>query len=225
MGIAPDRDSWETHWHSSDGWRSLFGRMASVVRRQILSRAACHYAEAYFPRQGVFLECGCGTGQCSSRISRAERRLVAVDFATAALLEARKVAAFAGFVQADIQGLPFPDKSVAGIWNLGVMEHFDARVTREILEEFCRVLKPGAVAILFWPPEYGSSRCVLAPIEWIWSKRARRSVRFFPDEVNRLRSKSHARRSLTEAGLETAAIHFSLRDLFTHMVVVARKPA
>jgi SAM-dependent methyltransferase len=225
VSCTPDHDAWERHWHSTGDSASLFGRTASLVRRVILSRAVRHYAEAYFPNEGVFLECGCGTGQSSSRIPRHGRKLIALDFSTAALAAARKVPAFTGFLQADIRGLPFPDGTVAGIWNLGVMEHFDAEATCRILKEFGRVLKPGAVAILFWPPEYGSSRWVLAPIEWIRSERAGRPVRFFPDEVNRLRSKRHARAALREAALEPVAVDFTPRDGFIHMVLVARKPA
>jgi SAM-dependent methyltransferase len=151
--------------------------------------------------------------------------LIALDFSSAALAQARSISSFIGFLQADIRVLPFPANTIAGIWNLGVMEHFEATAARRILEEFRRVLRPGAVAILFWPPEFGSSRWVLAPIEWIRSRRAGKPIRFFPDEVNRLRSKRHARNALSEAGLEPEAVDFTLRDGFIHMVVVARKPA
>lgn len=183
------------------------------------------YAEKYFPDRGVFVECGCGTGQSSSRLRRGDRTPVALDFSAAALREARAVPVFRAFVQGDILDLPFGDATVAGIWNLGVMEHFDRAQTQAILTEFRRVLKPGASAILFWPPEFGSSRWVLAPIEWIRSRRAGRPVHFFPDEVNRLQSRRHARNSLESAGLEAAAIAFTPRDAFIHMVVVARRPA
>lgn len=183
-----------------------------------------HYAEAYFPSQGVFVECGCGTGESSSRIPRANRRLVALDFSAAALARARSVPVFTSFVQGDLFRLPFADGSVAGLWNLGVMEHFDAGATREILLEFRRVLAPGGHGILFWPPEFGSSRWVLGPLERWKSRKGRPRFRFFPDEVNRLRSKRQARQALAEAGLEAPAIDFTPRDAFIHMVAVARRP-
>ena len=221
---SSELDAWEEHWHSTRKTVSFFGRTASLVRRQILSRAVRHYAEAYFPAEGVFLECGCGTGESSGRIPRRRRTLVALDFSIAALREARKISTFGAFLQADIRSLPFAANTVAGIWNLGVMEHFEADAARRILEEFHRVLKPGAAAILFWPPEYGSSRWVLAPIEWLRSKRAGRPVRFFPDEVNRLTSKDHARAAVRQAGLEPIAVDFTPQDAFIHIVVVAKKP-
>jgi len=224
MGQTPEHEAWEKHWHSTEETRSIFGRVASLVRRQILSRAVQHYAETYFPAGGVFLECGCGTGQSSGRIPRHQRTLVAVDFSTAALREARNVSVFGAFLQADIRRLPLAADTVAGIWNLGVLEHFEPEATRRILEEFHRVLRPGAVAILFWPPDYGSSRWVLAPIERFRSKRAGRPVRFFPDELNRLSSKDEARSVVRQAGLEPVAVDFTPRDVFIHIIVVAKKP-
>jgi SAM-dependent methyltransferase len=220
-----EQEVWERHWRSTAGPDALVGRIASTVRRQILSRAVAHYADRYFERGGVFVECGCGTGQASGRIDRGGRRLVALDFSPGALEQTRSVASFTDRLQADIRSLPFRDASVSGIWNLGVMEHFEASAGNEILSEFRRVLKPGACAILFWPPEFGSSRWVLAPVEWLVSRRRGQQFRVFPDEVNRLRSRRHAADTLRTAGLEPAAIDFTPRDAFIHMVVVARRPA
>jgi SAM-dependent methyltransferase len=215
---------WDDHWQSIDSRSSFFGRIASVVRTQLLSRAVCHYAERFFPGEGVFLECGCGTAQSSARIARKNRRMIALDFSLPALQAARRVPIFDGEVQGDIFHLPAADDSVSGIWNLGVMEHFSAADGRRILEEFRRVLKPGACAVLFWPPKFGSSRWVLGPIEAFLSWKRKTPVRFFPDEVNRIRSREHARRTLAEAGLEVAAADLTPRDGFIHLVVVGRKP-
>jgi SAM-dependent methyltransferase len=127
-------------------------------------------------------------------------------------------------VQGDIHALPFADGELAGAWNLGVLEHFPAEEGRAILRELGRVLRPGACAVLFWPPSFGLSRLVLAPVEWVRSRPGRR-FRFFPDEVNRMRSFAHARATLQGAGLEVAAVDFSWRDLFIHLVAVGRRRA
>jgi SAM-dependent methyltransferase len=218
------RASWDEHWRTIAPETSIFGRIVSLVRRQLLSRATRSYAERYFPRDGVFVEMGCGTAQSSGRIPTRERQLVALDFSARALREARAARVFGALVQADIERIPFAGSSLSGIWNLGVMEHFEAERGVRILKEFRRVLKPGGCAVLFWPPEFGSSRMVLAPLEWFRSQRSGRPFRFFPDEVNRLRSKAHARRLLAAAGLEPVALDFSARAAFIHLVTVARRP-
>jgi hypothetical protein len=66
---------------------------------------------------------------------------------------------------------------------------------------------------------------VLGPIEKLRSLARGSPFRFFPDEVNRLASRAHARRLLAAAGLEERLIDFSFRDLFIHVVIVARRPS
>jgi SAM-dependent methyltransferase len=226
---APDgaaRDDgrvWDEHWAALSGKSSSFGRIASLVRTSLLSRAVRAFADEHFKGRGVYVEAGCGTAESSSRIDPRGRTLVAMDISRLAVRAARRVPVFGGLLQGDLFRLPFRSGSVAGLWNLGVMEHFSKDEGRALLFEFARVLRPGGVALLFWPPEFGSSRLVLAPIEALRS-RPGAPFHFFPDEVNRLRSRAHAAAMLEGTGLEPAALSFSLRDLFIHLVVVARKP-
>lgn len=214
---------WDRHWQALRGERSLFGTLASLVRRLVLCRAVRHYTGRYFAREGWFADAGCGTGQASGRIEPAARRLLGLDFSLEALLDARGLSLYRALVQCDILHLPFRDGSLAGVWNLGVMEHFHPPQGQEILRELARVLRPGGTALLFWPPEIGSSRLVLGPIEWARNRLTGKRFEFFPAEVNRLRSFRHAQAMLRGGGLEPAAVHFSFQDLFIHFVVVGRK--
>ena len=226
---APDgaaRDDariWDRHWAALSEKKSLFGRVASLVRTALLSRAVRAFADEHFAKDGIFVEAGCGTAESSTRIDPRGRTLVAMDISRLALRAARRVPVFNGLLQGDLFRLPFRDGTVAGLWNLGVMEHFPTEEGRALLREFARVLRPGGVALLFWPPEFGSSRLVLAPIEALRS-RAGAPFRFFPDEVNRLRSRAHGIAMLEGTGLEPAVLSLSARALFIHLVVVARKP-
>ena len=220
-----EREVWDRHWRGLHGGQSsLFGRFASLVRRTVLRRAVRHYTGRFFPAEGTLVEAGCGTGQASASVRRLRRRLVGLDFSLPALAAARREGPYQLLLRGDIRALPFRAGSVAGIWSLGVMEHFHPGEGRAILEEFRRALRPGCYAVLFWPPAFGLSRLVLAPLEWLRSRPGRR-FRFFPDEVNRLRSRRHARHTLREAGLEPVAADLTPRDAFIHLVAVGRKPA
>ena len=223
-GPGGDRQVWDQHWQELQGGdSSFFGRLASWVRRRILARAVRHYTDRFFPADGVVVETGCGTAQASGELRRGAVA-VALDFSLPALLEARRgKPPHRLFVRGDIRALPFADDTVAGAWNLGVMEHFTPAEGEAILREHLRVLRPRARAIFFWPPEFGLSRLVLAPIELLRS-RPRRPFRFFPDEVNRLRSLAHGRRTLAAAGFTPAAVDFGPRDAFIHVVAVGEKP-
>lgn len=224
-GAISEQHHWNRHWRSLVGERRHFGKLASAMRRLVLARAVHHYTTRFFAPHGLFVEAGCGSAESSARIRRLQRKLVGVDFSLAALRLARRQRIFDGLLCADIQQLPFRDSSLAGIWNLGVMEHFAPPAAQRILAEFHRILKPQAPALLFWPPTFGLSRWALAPVEWTRSRLAGQQFRFFPDEVNRLPSRRAARQALGKTGLEAVRLDFNLRDGFTHLVVVARKPS
>lgn len=219
------REEWDAHWARLARPASTFGRIASLVREQVLSRAVLSYVEKYLPRDGVLVEMGCGSAESSARIPRSVRHLAALDFSAGALRQASTAGIFDSFVQGDLERLPFGSATIDGAWNLGVLEHFEQEKGIRVLAELKRVLKPGGTAILFWPPEFGSSRLVLAPIEFLRSRLSGRPFAFFPDEVNRLRSRAHARQMLAAAGLSAVAVELSARAGFIHLVVVARRSA
>jgi SAM-dependent methyltransferase len=214
---------WDRHWNDLTGEHRLFGMLASAVRRFILARAVRHYTTRFFADYGLFVEAGCGSAEASARIRRRQRKLVGVDFSLAALRLAREQGVFDGLVCADIRRLPFGDSSIAGVWNLGVMEHFAPPAAQQILGELHRVIQPGTAVLLFWPPTFGLSRWALAPVERWRSWRSGKAFRFFPDEVNRLPSRRAARRALAATGFQPVRLDFNPRDGFTHLVVVARK--
>ncbi|HEY3123117.1 MAG TPA: class I SAM-dependent methyltransferase [Thermoanaerobaculia bacterium] len=218
-----EREVWDEFW-TTRGRNSLFERLSSFLRYRILAPAVRTYTDRFFPFEGVFVECGCGTGQSSSRISKFGRRLIALDVSMGALRSARAVPTYTDHLQADIRQLPFPDGSISGIWNLGVMEHFEADEGQGILVEFRRVLEPGRAVVLFWPPNFSSTRWILGPIERVLTWWRGKPFRVFPDEVNRLRSRRHAFATMASAGFQPLAADFTFRDWFIHIVAVGRKP-
>ena len=219
---SAEKEVWNRHWRALQ--RSpLFGRMASLVRRSVLRRAVRHYASRWLPRDGWLVETGCGTGEASQLVPREGRRLVGVDLSLSVLLAGRGSGPYDCRLVADIRRLPFADGSIAGTWNLGVLEHFEEAEGIAILRELRRVLRRGGIAVLFWPPSFGSSRLALAPVEAARSVLTGRRFRFFPDEVNRLRSRRHGRAVLQAAGLEPLRVDFTPRDAWIHMVLVGAR--
>ena len=117
----------------------MFGTGASLVRRFVLQRAVRHYTGLHFPARGLFVEAGCGTGEASAGVALLQRRLLALDVSLAALLLARQGGTpYRYYVAADLRRLPFADESIAGAWNLGVMEHFAAPEGGAVLRELRR---------------------------------------------------------------------------------------
>jgi SAM-dependent methyltransferase len=218
---------WDTHWKKVKTTRSLFGNILEWYRLHIIASAVRYYFERYFPKKGIFVEMGSGTSQTSSRIEKHKRTLIALDISKLALMEAKKIPQIDRTIQGDIFSTKLQGNSIDGIWNLGVMEHFDEKDILKILAEFNRVLKKGSYVILFWPPRYGSSELALGAVEKVLNVFKRLSKKeefhFFPGEITRLRSKAHARRIIDASQLDFVKAFFNHRDAYTHIIVVCRK--
>jgi SAM-dependent methyltransferase len=221
MISRPQSAQWDRHWQSGERKWFLWGMVAT--RRFVFQPAVAFYCDRFFSERGLFFEMGCGTAESSALIPRKLRKFIGLDFSAAALGLARKTGSLDALVQADALNLPCSSGSIDGIWNLGVMEHFDLSQIQRCFAEFRRVLKRGGVIIAFWPTERNVSRWFLGPIEWLISRTSGRHFVFFPDEVSRLRSKEQAASYLRGAGLEVLALDFNWRTAFIHRVVVARK--
>src|SRR5262249_21365576 len=123
----------------------------------------------------------------------------------------------------DIFRLSHIGRRFDGLYNLGVMEHFEEAQIREILLEFNRTLKPGGRVVLFWPPVYGLSVIALKLIHFVLNNVLRRNVQLHPPEPSKLRSRSQVRRLLNECGFVLESFSFGARDAFTYAVIVAAK--
>ena len=221
---AAGKAEWDSHWSAldDDGSRRLFGWISGLVRRLAFQRAVRHFLEKYFPAEGVFCEMGCGTGESSALVPARVRRRLGLDFSVTALAAAKKTTCFDSHICADISQLPLRSGSLDGIWNLGVLEHLPRPLLVATLREFRTVLKPGGVAVVFWPARGNSSRWVLAPVEWVRTGITGKRYRFFPDEVMLSKSRQEAEEIFREAGLLPVEVDFSMRTWFIHRVVVAR---
>ncbi len=210
--VSPEAIEWERHWQNLD--RSLRGRVFSIYRRQIRSRCVARTLARRFRRPGIFAECGCGSGETSGRIqARSDQTFLAVDFAWHPLSQALHQPCFAGAIQADIRRLPFHDNSLDGLWNLGVLEHFESHEQLLVLREFHRVLKPGAPIVLWWPPRHAPDRLLLSPFGWP-----------FPDEPGRT-DRVTARKLLLSAGFDGVTARYAGGDCLTELVLTGVKGA
>lgn len=212
---------WDKHWDKNLK-KSLFSRLSSMYRFLLLTREVKHYTTIYFPKKGIFVECGSGTGESSSKIKKNGRTLIALDISTFPLKKARELRVYHYYVQGDIFNLPFPDNSIDGIWNLGVMEHFSEDEIVVILKNFRRVLKDNSVCILFWPWRLGPAHLIIEFLEKMISIIKRRKIHLFPEEYT-LFNKKKVEKLLIKAGFRNWKFHLSPYGGFIHWVVVCWK--
>jgi SAM-dependent methyltransferase len=102
------------------------------------------------------LDFGCGPGTLVHLLPP-KISAVGVDIAAPQLSYAEKN--YAGpekqFIRIDSSQLPFSDQTFDSISCVEVIEHLELKLTREILKEFIRVLRPGGKLIVT-TPNYGS---------------------------------------------------------------------
>ena len=213
-------NEWDEHWSRS------FVSLNSVFkfyRKYVMSNALSFFFEKYFPREGIFVECGSGTSLTSYRVKKHKRKLIALDISEKALQEAKKIDKIDFFVHADTLNLPFKSGSVDGIWNLGVLEHFTKNEIDKALKEYLRVLKKNSYVILFWPPVYSSTGIAYRAIEKLIKFMTGKNFAFYPDEVSRLSSKRNAISIMQRNGFKDCEVYFPWRNCFGDLVIVAKK--
>jgi len=211
-------NEWDEYFGAEE--RGFFQGLLMCHRRRFIAPATAHHFDRVFPDSGVFLEAGAGTSESSREIVRRDRVLMALDLSYL-VLQRFNVLPF--HIQSDIRFLPLHDESVSGIWNLGVMEHFTDQELSVVLGEFHRVLAPDGRLLLFWPPWYALHELVLNSVSWLARMILRKTVVFFPDEVNLYSTRGRATRLFERAGFQIDGTSFGWRDVFSYVVVVASK--
>lgn len=137
---------WDNYWK-----KDLKFKIQEFFRKNIIAKEVYFYANSYLPQKGIILECGSGAGGSSICLANNKRILIATDISLFALKLAREKNIYKYFVVCDIRKLPFKKESVAGIYNIGVMEHFPEEELRKILQNFKDVLVENGKVVIFWP--------------------------------------------------------------------------
>ena len=228
-GPHADATGWDEYWRNSTSDRSPFAVIARIYRRFLISPAVRHYFRRYFRDESGrrYLHAGCGSAESDRRIGFTRASLVLMDSSREALLIARRnsTAPNTHVVCGDLFRPPFRDDVFDGAWNLGVMEHFEAPEIQRIFIALARVLKAEARTLVFWPPRYGLSVITLAAFLKVANAIRRSPLHLYPDEVSLFSSTQWARGLMHGARLVIDRTHFGIRDLFTYVVVIARKGA
>jgi len=204
------KETWDKHWMQKASEGSIWEKIAGLYRRLFISVEVKHYVEKHFPPSGIFVECGSGTSEASSKIDKQNRLLIALDFSRMPLCRARENPNIDLCIQADFFSLPFRDNVIDGIYNVGVMEHYEEKELKLILKEFQRVLKRGGCCLFLWPQKYN------------WVELASKVKPLFPESPS-LFDKKSVPHLLKEAGFDKLSWNLSPFAVFLHYAVVAYK--
>lgn len=221
LEASPGTD-WDAYWSKKQSAGALAYELVAAVYRKVFIRPNLERAlRGVFDKGAKLLHAGCGSGQAD--IALHERyHVTAADISLEALsLYSRNNPKARRIEQADIFRLPYESGSFDGVFNLGVMEHFDERDIQALLAEFKRVLKPGGKVVLFWPHARATSVYVIKAIHFAMKLLGRKN-RLHPDEITLITGKAQARILLERAGLSLKSYRFGLGDLFIQAVIVGK---
>jgi SAM-dependent methyltransferase len=105
----------------------------------------------YLDKEGPILEAGCGLGRFVIFMEQHGFRDVrGIDISPDAVGIVNRIAPNLNVTCGDVSDLPFEDSSIRGLISLGVVEHFEEG-PQAALQEFERVMMPGATAIITVP--------------------------------------------------------------------------
>ena len=214
---------WDNYWAKNRQPQNRFyNRIAVFYRKYIIKPYLNYYLTSYFPEKSIILHAGCGSGQVEEGITGSVST-IGLDISMNALDLYKEFHIESELILGDISSLGIKNEKLDGIYNLGVMEHFDDKSLDQILLEFHRVLKKKGIVILFWPPEYGLTVIILRGVHFFLNRVLRKNIHLHPPEPNLIKSKKFVKKLVENAGFTIREINFSIGDLFTQMVVVLEK--
>lgn len=223
---APEtvRAEWDAYWSAeSSGIKRLYDVIAVIYRLFIIKPALNHYMKRYFAPGEPVLHAGCGGGQVDVDVVK-RFNVTALDISPVALERYRALnGPNCTLLEGSILDIPADAGSFAGIYNLGVMEHFYEDDILDILRQFHRVVRPGGRLVLFWPPRYGLPNRVLRFVHYLINDVFKKPLKLHPDEFSPIESRAQIENWLNQTGFALVAFSFGPRDLFTHVVVVAER--
>lgn len=220
---------WDQYWQraANSSTPSTYERIARFYRRQIISRSTVRILSQYFRDEGTrrYLHAGCGSGGSDQRIHSKASEFHFLDLSERALTLhlSQPLSLKRRYVCGNIFSLPYSAKSMDGLFNLGVMEHFTESDLGKILTEFHRVLKDRGTLVLFWPPEFGLSVMALKLFHATVNRFRKVPLKLHPDEISRIPSFQWVREKMNHHHFDVVHLEFGWKDLFTHVAVVARK--
>lgn len=215
-------NTWDSYWSAKqDKASGAYDRIAGLYRRHIIRpRLETALRKEFLPGSRL-LHAGCGSGEVDMGLAKVhpvvgrDFDIVGVDLSASAVDLYRKNNPNATAYQADIFKLPESFGPFDGIYNLGVLEHFEEHEILRMLGIFKRLLKPGGKMVFFWPHAQATSVAVLG----LASKVMKRA--FHPPEPSLCPGPDGTRRLFLQAGLWVDSYRFGPSDGWVQAIVVA----
>ena len=215
-----DASGWDQYWRAgTTKGRNWYAVLASIYRHLFIVRRLDRLLGKYFQPGARLYHVGCGGGEVDARAARIFR-IVGVDISP----EARRLYSEnhpeAEVRDGDILHGPLAPP-LAGIYSLGLVEHFSHEDIVKILRHMGKSIQPDGKALIFWPHRHAPSVYFL---RWVSCLRGWLGIHeaLHPPEPSLLRSRKEAEELIRRAGWEIAEYDFGPGDLWIQAAIVLR---
>ena len=219
-----EEKEWDKYWtKKKTSSQTIYRAIASFYRKVLIKNSLNHFLNKEFKKGSNLLHAGSGSGQVDQDITK-RFDITALDISAEALkLYKLNNGPSSKTIKASIFDIPLKDKTLDGIYNLGVHEHFTGSENEKILKEFKRALKDDGKIVLFWPSKYSLTVNFLNTTHFILNDILKRKIRLHPEEISLIESKKQVEELLKSCGFKMTKFYFGPKDLFTQCVIVAKK--
>ncbi len=219
-----EEKEWDKYWtKKKTSSQTIYRAIASFYRKVLIKNSLNHFLNKEFKKGSNLLHAGSGSGQVDQDITK-RFDITALDISAEALkLYKLNNGPSSKTIKASIFDIPLKDKTLDGIYNLGVHEHFTGSENEKILKEFKRALKDDGKIVLFWPSKYSLTVNFLNTTPFIFNDIFKRKIRLHPEEISLIESKKQVEELLKSCGFKMTKFYFGPKDLFTQCVIVAKK--
>ena len=215
---------WDQYWLRSSKKKSInkiYDFFAYIYRNFLIGPSFKYYMYKHFNKNSDILHAGCGGGEVDKFIVK-NFNITAVDISSRALDLYNKINPNVIVKKSNIFNMNLDKKKFDGIYNLGVIEHFNAKKFLELMIHFKEHLNKNGKIILFWPPKYGLSVIALHIIHFIINKIFKMKLKLHPDEPFKYTNRKQVEKILQPIGLKITDTYFNFRDAFTYKIIVIK---
>lgn len=217
-GASNDAKGWDHYWKAGhSGERRWYAVVASLYRRIFIVDRLRDVLDRHFVPGATLYHVGSGGGEVDEQASK-KFKITAVDISP----EARKLYALrypgATVLSGDILHGPMV-KPLAGLYSLGLVEHFSREEIVRILSHMRQSILSRGKIILFWPCRHAPSVYFLRFVAGIRGLCGILSP-LHPPEPSLLRSRAEAQEIASEAGCRLVEYDYGPRDLWIQAVMV-----
>ncbi len=217
-----DKKEWDFYWSKKKS-KVIYDFIAFFYRILLIRPSLNYHIKKFYKNNSYLLHAGCGGGQVDKSISK-NMNICAIDISDKALeLYKKNNISNKEVIHGSIFKTNFQDKKFDGIYNLGVMEHFEIKNINKILKEFNRILKDEGKIIMFWPHKNGISVNFLKFLKYIFKILFKFDLKLHPDEITYVTSKEQIESILENNNLSLDYYYFGIMDMYTQSVIVAKK--